>query len=133
MSIAEKIKYWFELAEYDFITTKSMQDSKRFLYVGFMCHQTIEKVLKAYIVKETNENPPYIHNLTKLAKKSDLYKDFSEFQKDIIDILEPLNIEARYPTYKESLIKSLTEQKSNDILTKTGELFIWIKEKLEIK
>lgn len=39
----EKIKYWLDLAKYDLKTAKAMLDTKRYLYVGFMCHQTIEK------------------------------------------------------------------------------------------
>lgn len=47
----KKIKYWIELAEYDIQTAKAMLETKRFLYVGFMCQQTIEKSLKAVIAK----------------------------------------------------------------------------------
>jgi hypothetical protein len=38
-----KIKYWIDLSDYDLETAEAMFQSKRFLYVGFMCHQTIEK------------------------------------------------------------------------------------------
>ena len=43
MNIDEKIKYWYELADYDFETAEAMLSSKRYLYVGFMCHQTMKK------------------------------------------------------------------------------------------
>jgi HEPN domain-containing protein len=39
-------KYWLEIASYDLKTAEAMLNSKRFLYVGFMCHQSIEKILK---------------------------------------------------------------------------------------
>jgi HEPN domain-containing protein len=55
---------------------------------------------------------------------------FSEVQKDFIDQIEPLNIEARYPSHKERLLKSLTESKCNEIIEKTKEIQKWIKEKL---
>jgi HEPN domain-containing protein len=44
----KKVKYWIEISEYDLLTAKSMLDTKRYLYVAFMCHQSIEKLLKAY-------------------------------------------------------------------------------------
>ena len=44
----EKVKYWLDLSDYDYDTALAMQQSGRYLYVGFMCHQTIEKILKAY-------------------------------------------------------------------------------------
>lgn len=44
----KNIKYWIELSDYDMETAEAMLNSKRFLYVGFLCHQTIEKIFKAY-------------------------------------------------------------------------------------
>ena len=99
----EKIKYWIEMAEYDLETAKVMLEGRRFLYVGFMCHQTIEKALKGYYVSAKNETPPYTHNLTFLAKDAGLYETMAEEHKDFIDLIEPLNVEARYPTHKEKL------------------------------
>ena len=108
MDRQEKINYWLEIADYDFETANVMLEGKRFLYVGFMCHQTIEKVLKAYYSSKFDEVPPLIHNLKHIAVKVGIYDLLSEEQKDIIDLLIPLNIEARYPTYKEQLLKSLS-------------------------
>lgn len=71
---------------------------------------------------------PFTHNLSLLAKKRDFYENFSEEQKDFIDQLEPLNIEARYPSHKERLLKSLTREKCIEIPTKL--LQQWIKAKL---
>ncbi len=42
-----KIKYWIDLSDYDLDTAEAMLQSKRYLYVGFMCHQSIEKSFKA--------------------------------------------------------------------------------------
>ncbi|MBN4069597.1 MAG: hypothetical protein COA82_11360 [Alkaliphilus sp.] len=89
----------------------------------------MEKVLKAYYVVMKHDNPPYTHKLIILAKQTNIYEDFSEKQKDLIDLLEPLNIEARYPRDKEGIMKSLDFTRSKSILVKTEELFLWIKEK----
>ena len=124
------IKYWIELSDYDLETAKAMLRSKRYLYVGFMCHQTIEKAFKAYYSSRINDVAPYSHSLSYLAKKGEFYDYFSDDQKDFIDNIEPLNIEARYPSHKERLLKSLTEKKCNEIITKTQQLQEWIKEKL---
>jgi HEPN domain-containing protein len=129
MNIEENIIYWKELAEYDFETAKIMLNTQRYLYVGFMCHQVIEKVFKGYFVFKKHELPPYTHNLMKLANNGNFYYEFSDEQKDFIDYLEPLNIESRYPAYKEELLKALTNEKCIDILNKTEGLFKWIKAK----
>jgi HEPN domain-containing protein len=126
----EKVKYWIELSDYDLETADAMLRSKRFLYVGFMCHQTIEKAFKAYFTLLKSDVAPYSHSLSYLAKKGDFYEFFSEEQKDFIDQIEPLNIEARYPSHKERLLKSLTENKCIEIIDKTKKIQEWIKEKL---
>jgi HEPN domain-containing protein len=126
----EKTQYWVEISDYDLETAEAMLGSKRYLYVGFMCHQTIEKIFKAYFISLKSESAPYSHSLSYLAKQGGFYNSFTELQKDFIDQIEPLNIEARYPSYKEKLLKSLTQEKCSEILQQTKELQQWIKEKL---
>lgn len=72
MDKKERQKYWLELAEYDLETAKVMLAGRRYLYVGFMCHQVIEKALKGYYTSRFEDNPPYVHNLTMIAKKSEI-------------------------------------------------------------
>ena len=125
-----KATYWIEMSDYDFDTAKAMLETKRYLYVAFMCHQTIEKILKAYWSNVLEEPPLKIHSLSRLAEKSGLDKDMSEEQTDFIDELEPLNIEARYPSYKERLMKSLTSDRCKELIEQTDKLRTWIKSKL---
>ena len=126
----DKVKYWIEISDYDLDTAEAMLRSKRYLYVGFMCHQTIEKIFKAYYSNIKSIPAPFSHSLSYLAKSGEFYESFSEEQRDFIDQIEPLNIEARYPSHKERLMKSLNESKCAEILTKTKELQLWIKAKL---
>ena len=127
----DKVEYWIELAEYDLDTAKAMLKSKRYLYVGFMCNQVIEKILKAYFVKIKKEQPPYTHKLIRLAEESNLYKLMSEEQKNFMFIVTPLNVEARYPTQKQDILKSLNKEKCKKIINQTEDMMIWIKKKLE--
>lgn len=122
----QKIKYWHDLATYDLDTAKAMLKSKRFLYVGYMCHQVIEKILKAYYVKIAGKIPPYTHNLYFLTTESGLDSKLTEKQKILLDELEPLNIEARYPEYKERLLKQLTIPRCKEIISETEKLYQWI-------
>lgn len=125
-----KVKYWVELSDYDFETAEAMLKSGRLLYVGFMCHQTIEKILKAYFSSISDEPPPFSHNLTLLSEKSGIFELLHDDFKEVINLLEPLNIEARYPTHKQQLLNSLTKTKCKDILLRTKKLQKWVKEKL---
>jgi len=126
----KQIKYWIDLSDYDLETAEAMLSGRRYLYVGFMCHQTIEKAFKAYFSKLKSETAPYSHSLSYLAKKGEFYELFSEKQKEFIDQVEPLNIEARYPSHKEKLLKSLSESKCREIISQTKELQKWIKMRL---
>lgn len=125
-----KVTYWIEMSDYDLETAGAMLITGRYLYVGFMRHQTIEKILKAYWTHCLTEVPLKIHSLSRLAEKTELDKQLSEEQLDFIDKLEPLNIEARYPSYKERLMKSLTKEYCTKLLSQTKELQSWIKNKL---
>jgi len=131
MEELRQIEYWLELAEYDMETAKAMLETGRLLYVGFMCHQTVEKSLKAYYVFIMKESPVFTHRLTFFTDKTGLENELTERQKDFIDELEPLNIEARYPTYKEKLLRSLTKERCQLIIENTEEFLKWIKKKMQ--
>jgi len=47
-----------------------------------------------------------------------------------LNLLEPLNIEARYPTHKEELLKSLSKERCEEILVNTKKFQKWVKERL---
>jgi HEPN domain-containing protein len=122
----DKAKYWIELAEYDLETAEAMFKTNRLLYVGFMCHQVIEKALKA-LITNIGATPPFIHNLSKLALLSNILDELDEDKADFLDLLDPLNIQARYPEQKEKVMASLNTRNCMEILDKTKELFEWIK------
>ncbi|MBF0408758.1 MAG: HEPN domain-containing protein [Candidatus Riflebacteria bacterium] len=128
--MADQTDYWKEMSDYDIETAEAMLKSKRYLYVGFMSHQAVEKILKACFVKKNDDIAPFSHSLSYIAKKAQIYEHFSEEQKMFIDMLEPMNIECRYPTHKEQLLTSLTEEKCKEILDKSKELQTWIKQRL---
>jgi len=53
-----------------------------------------------------------------------------EQQKDFIEDLNPLNIEARYPDYKNRMAQTMTKDAIHYIITKTKELLKWTKQKI---
>jgi len=126
----EKTTYWIDIADYDLETAKAMLVSKRYLYVGFMCHQSIEKTIKAYYCATKEDTPPFSHNLKSLAEKCELLPLFSEEQLDFVEELLPMNIEARYPTHKEKMFRILTLPKCEEIIKQTEALCQWIKQQL---
>ena len=130
MTTEEKVTYWVKISDEDLKIAKTMLKNKYRLYTGFMCHQVIEKIFKASYVKLKNETPPYTHHLVHLAELAGFYDLFSEDQKNFLSNLNPLNIEARYPDYKDRIAKSLTDERCARIFEQTKYLQQWIKEKI---
>ena len=126
----DRVKYWMEIADYDLGTAETLYEGGRWLYVAFMCHQAIEKTLKAYWCATQPNDPPFTHNLTTLSERTERDKEMSDDQLDIIATLMPMNIQARYPEYKDQLAKMLTKENCRNIIDETKQLQEWIKNKL---
>jgi len=131
MNVKDKVEYWLDSANYDLVSAKAMLDKKRFLYVGFLCHQVAEKLLKAYFWQNCGKEPPFIHNLIILSEKSGFDKVAKNEQFSLFNELMPLNIQARYPEDKELLLKSLSKKKCAELYEKTRELYVWTKKLLK--
>ncbi len=80
MNKEDLITYWIESSDRDFVTMGHLFEKKDYHWSLFMGHLVIEKLLKAYYVKNIDKQPPFIHNLLRLAEKLDL--EISEDQKD---------------------------------------------------
>jgi HEPN domain-containing protein len=125
----DRSAYWIEQAEYDLETAIAMLQTGRYLYVGFMCQQTVEKALKGVIAKQ-GVFPPKIHDLLRLGELANLSGAFSEEQNRLLDELHPLHIEARYPSHKERMQRMLNKNVCEDYIMRTEAMLIWIKEQL---
>jgi HEPN domain-containing protein len=130
--INNKAKLWLEIADDDLDTAKSLMGSKKYRYIGFMCQQAVEKALKAVIQVSCAEGemPPKIHSLVRLANLASVASELSDEQKNLIENISPMSIEARYPEYKERVLGSATTEDCERFIEQTGELLCWIKKRL---
>ena len=124
------IKHWVERSKYDLDTAKVMLDTGRYLYVAYMCQQTIEKILKAIIAHHGRENFP-IHNLNRLAELASIKTELNSEQFIFLAELTPYHIEARYGDYKESLSEIISEEKARQVYEKTQEIHAWLYQKIK--
>lgn len=124
------VSHWVERAEYDLETARSMLDTGRYLYVGYMCQQAAEKVLKGIIAQQNKENLP-IHNLNRLAQVAGIENDLDAEQFKFLAELTPYCIEARYGDYRESLSEIINEQRAREVYAKTKEIFKWLYQKID--
>lgn len=86
----------------------------------------IEKLLKAYYIKEKQEHPPFIHNLLRLAEKAGL--QLTDEKKEQLVTITAFNINARYDDYKMSFQKRCTPDYTKEWVTNLKELRLWIKQ-----
>ena len=126
----EKVQYWLELCDDDIKTAKTLLDAERLLHMGFFCHLVVEKAIKAIITHRDDDFPPKIHVLRKLAVKSGIYESLTESQLTLLEKLNPLQIEARYPEYKEKVLNTLTKEYCERLLAETEEFLCWTKKLL---
>jgi HEPN domain-containing protein len=119
-------EYWIDLARYDLRTAKALQKANRRLYVGFLCHLVIEKTLKAYWVQVKKSIPPFTHDLSLLAEKTGVLEAMDERTMLVMDFLEPLYLEGRYPTEKSRLLRVLTVKRCDWLIKETQRAHRWI-------
>jgi HEPN domain-containing protein len=124
------IDNWLSLAQYDLATAEAMLQTGRFLYVGFMCQQAMEKLLKACYVKKHGSTPPYTHNLLRLATELPWGGEIDAHRLKTLESLNSYYIESRYTEDIQELAAALTETKVRTVLKETKELFEWTKAKL---
>ena len=117
------------MADYDMKTAQSMFDAKRYPYTLFMCHLSVEKLLKAIIVKQTSKHAPYTHNLVELGKNSKI--DFKEAEQVLLADLKEFNLEARYPEWRKDFYKKANRKYTEKYLLQTKVLFLWLKKYLK--
>ena len=126
----DKVAYWLDIADYDLDTAEAMYQTGRWLYVAFMCHQAIEKTLKAYWCGTQTSDPPFTHSHMRLAEGCGLYELMNDDQRDFLDTITNYNIEARYPEDKDALYRALTRPFCRQLIDETKQLLQWIREQL---
>ena len=68
----KNVKNWVATSNYDIRTADAMYKAGRYIYVVFMCHLAMEKMLKALLAKKYPQDiPPKIHNLINLAQRAE--------------------------------------------------------------
>src|SRR3989339_1083715 len=119
--IRDAIKYWEATAERDYDTMLGLFKIKRFPESLFFGHIVLEKTLKAHVVQNTNEQPPYTHDLLRLVKLAKTIHNKEELE--LLKIINVFNLRARYPEQKSKLYKICTEKYTKDKLEKITKLY----------
>jgi HEPN domain-containing protein len=131
MIIMEKaVKNWIASSNYDLQTANAMFETGRYLYVVFMCHLAIEKMLKALLAHKYPEDiPPKIHNLINLAQRAEIIPPKN--LKDFFQRLDNVSILTRYPEDLRTLSKEFNQDTVKLILIDTRRMIKWLRQHLK--
>jgi len=127
MNKIELVEYWVSGAEMDESTFQNLIGSKDNHWALFMGHIVIEKLLKALVVQNSDEEiiVPRSHDLLLLAKKACL--TLNEREEDLLDLISTFHMNARYPDYKRAFYKKCTNEYTGERAKEIMEVIVWLK------
>ena len=132
IKLNKNIQYWTNSAEKDFKVARSLFRLRYYPQCLFFCHLSLEKLLKAVVIKKIKDYPPYTHDLRKLAEVADL--DLSSKQKENLDIIFTFNIAGRYTDEKIEFYKRYNKKEyAQKYLKITNDLLQWLKKRFQKK
>jgi HEPN domain-containing protein len=121
-NLAEKdVKSWIDASRYDLETARALLESRRYLYVLFMCQQALEKLLKAHVTALTGKFPPRIHSLVRIAELADL--ELSDAENGLLERLSLYYLQSRYPPEVQALTKKVNRRSVVSDLAQTEALW----------
>jgi len=127
----DSIANWIKSSNYDIKTAEHMFATGRYVYVLFMCHLAVEKLLKALYEATYEKVPPKTHNLIYLSNAVKL--EIPENLLQTIESLNDLGVVTRYPEDINALVKAFKKDRSAEYLKKTKELLRWLKKDPRLK
>lgn len=125
INIEKHIEYWQTGSENDFETAQILLENKKYIHGLFFCHLSVEKMIKALIVKYSGEIPPKSHDLFYLSKIAAI--ELPEEQEQIAQILMKYQLEGRYPEYYP---KAPDLNQISHHFEQTKQLLAWFRKKL---
>ncbi len=123
--IQKTVQYWTEGAVYDLDVAEAMFEKEKYPYALFMGHLALEKLLKALVVRATENHAPQTHSLPLLAGKTGL-KIPQKTLKELARFME-FHFEARYPNDQKKFYRKCTKTFTTRKLQKMNEVFLWLK------
>jgi HEPN domain-containing protein len=124
------VQAWLDHVHEDIGAAECMLKGGYLLYVAFLCHQALEKALKAYYAAHNADEPPYTHSHIRLLDVCGLKDEISPEHMKFLTLMGPMYIKARYPEQKAKVARTLTEDGCLQMIETTKELTQWIEERL---
>ena len=130
MTQDELIKFWLNSCLDDFKTARAMFLAHRYNYTMFICQQSLEELLKAIIVIQTSDQPPFLHDLILLSKKIRL--TLPNYIQQNLRNINPHYIVARYKLQRFDP-KVYNQTTAKHTIRVTEETIKWFTKKMALK
>ncbi len=125
MDVQKQIDYWVTSSDEDFAAAKSLLEKDHLRHCLFFAHLAVEKTLKAHVTRRTEDVPPRIHNLVRLAEIGGLSLDPE--QASFLNRFDLYQLEGRYP---DSIQIQLDLEYAREKLGLVEEILKWLKAQL---
>jgi HEPN domain-containing protein len=125
IDIPKQIAYWQSGAIEEWDLAQDLIKRNKTRHGLFFAHLALEKLLKAHICRHTQDLPPRIHNLTRLAELAGLPLD--QTQVDILAEMNIFNLEGRYPDLS---MAPLSKKEAKSYLRRAEEVYQWLMSQL---
>ena len=119
-------KNWIDSSDYDFTTANHMLQTGRYIYVVFMCHLAIEKLLKGILHEVTGSLPSKTHDLISLLKLADL--QLPDHLSEFIGKINNASVVTRYPEDLSKILSAYPASVARDYFNKAREVLEWLKQ-----
>ncbi|NCO61197.1 HEPN domain-containing protein [bacterium] len=119
---------WIKSSNYDFNTAVFLLKSKRYIYVVFMCHLSLEKVLKAILSEAFSELPPRTRNLNRLLELGGI--TLPENMQAFVNAINLQSVPTRYPEDFTRLSKEIDGKTAAEYVRQTRRIIRWLKKNI---
>jgi len=121
----EVVKNWTRSSQYDIKTADALYRSKRYVYVIFMCHLSVEKALKAIVLTRKKKPAPKTHDLLRLIELGEIH--VPEKHRPILAHLNEASVPTRYPEDVSKLVRHYNRSAAQRYLKETKSLLQWLR------
>lgn len=124
-----KIDYWINSASHDLDVSETLFENGKYDWCLFIAHLVLEKMLKAFYVKNIGELPPRVHDLVRMANMAKI--EFDEDTLEFMDAVNTFNISTRYPDEKLTFYKMCTREFTEEHFQRIKEIYKCLLQKIK--
>lgn len=125
MDVGKQVEYWVTSSEEDFAAAESPLEKGHLRHCLFFAHLALEKILKAHVTRHTQDAPPRIHDLIRLAGMAELSLDAE--QTSFLNRFGVYQLEGWYPDSTQTRLDSEAVRQK---LALAQEMLEWLKPQL---